>query len=179
MKRVPKVLMRSSLCVLALGIGAHASSAQSVRPLASGERVQIAWRDAALAGPHRIRIHAVDVVRVEGGVIVGRTAGETQVIAVESIHHVRRRVGSRPATAPELVGGSAIGFATMFVASLVGGRSTNDGLSSGVLVGAPVGALVAWIRSRGRGIYEDVPIPVSFTLSPSARVGVAAGLTVR
>jgi hypothetical protein len=33
------------------------------------------------------------------------------------------------------------------------------GLSTGVLVGAPVGALVAWAASRSRGIYEDVPFP--------------------
>jgi hypothetical protein len=35
----------------------------------------------------------------------------------------------------------------------------DSGLSTGVLLGAPVGALVAWAASRSRGIYEDVPFP--------------------
>jgi hypothetical protein len=103
----------------------------------------------------------VVVVVADGGGLIGRFDGRTYVIERGSVLRLRRRIGTRPATAPEMVAGSAIGFAAGF---LVGALASPDdrvdlGLSTGVLVGAPVGALVAWAASRSRGIYEDVPFP--------------------
>jgi hypothetical protein len=142
-------------------IGAGGLSAQPV-PLRAGETVLVTWRDPALIGvanPSSTR--RIVVVNADARGLIGRLDGRTYIIERGAISRVRRRIGTRPATAPEMVAGSAIGFATGFLVGALG--STHDrvdlGLSTGVLLGAPVGALIAWASSRSRGIYEDVPLP--------------------
>jgi hypothetical protein len=131
-------------------------------PLTPGETVVVTWRYPAIVGAaNPFSTHRVVVVGADASGLIGRFDGRTYVIERGTVVRVRRRIGTRPATAPEMVAGSAIGFATGFLAGALG--STEDrvdvGLSTGVLLGAPVGALIAWAASRSRGIYEDVPFP--------------------
>jgi hypothetical protein len=108
-----------------------------------------------------ISIRRFEVVRADDAQLIARQDGRLYVIEPGTVVRVRRRIGTRPATAPEMVAGSAIGFAAGL---LMGAASATEnrmdiGLSTGVLLGAPVGALAAWAASRSRGIYEDVPFP--------------------
>jgi hypothetical protein len=131
-------------------------------PLTAGETVLISWRDPVVVGAlspyHKRRI---TVLRTDARQIVGRLDGRTQVIDGSAIIRIRRKIGTRPPTAPEMVAGSAIGFGTGFLIGAIGASTdrVDAGLSTGVLLGAPAGALVAWVASRSRGIYEDVPLP--------------------
>jgi hypothetical protein len=155
-----------SACAVALVatsnlVAASGLSAQPA-PLTPGETVVVTWRDPAIIGassPSSTR--RVVVVGADPSGLIGRLGGRTYIIERSSVVRMRRRIGTRPATAPEMVAGSAIGFATGFLVGAMG--ATEDrvdlGLSTGVLLGAPVGALVAWAASRSRGIYEDVPFP--------------------
>jgi hypothetical protein len=136
-------------------------SAQAA-PLTPGETIVVTWRDRALIGAtHLSSTRRVTVVGADSSGLIGRFDGRTYLIERSSVVRMRRRIGTRPATAPEMVAGSAIGFAAGFLVGAMG--ATEDrvdlGLSTGVLLGAPVGALVAWAASRRRGIYEDVPFP--------------------
>jgi hypothetical protein len=131
-------------------------------PLTPGETVVVTWRDPAIIGvanPPSSR--RVVVVGADDTRLIGRFDGRTYIIERGTVVRVRRRIGTRPATAPEMVAGSSIGFATGFLVGALGATDdrVDSGLSTGVLLGAPVGALVAWAASRSRGIYEDVPFP--------------------
>jgi hypothetical protein len=153
-----------------------AAVAAQVAPLTPGETVLVSWHEPVVtASSNPFRVRSVTVLRADDAQIVGRLDGRTYVIERRTIARIRRRIGTRPATAPEMVAGSAIGFGTGF---LIGAMSTgtdrmDTGLSTGVLLGAPAGALVAWLASRSRGIYEDVPLPdVRAARTPSGRVRV-------
>jgi hypothetical protein len=142
-------------------LGAGALTAQPA-PLTPGETVVVTWRDPTIIGvanPPSTR--RVVIVGADDTQLIGRFDGRMYIIERGSITRVRRRIGTRPATAPEMVAGSAIGFATGFLVGALGSSHdrVDSGLSTGVLLGAPVGALVAWAASRSRGIYEDVPFP--------------------
>ena len=136
--------------------------AAQAAPLTPGETVIITWRDPVSFGsPNPLSARPFEVVSADDAQVIGRYDGQLYVIGRGAVVRVRRRIGTRPATAPEMVAGSAIGFAVGF---LVGSMSATEnrvdiGLSTGVLLGAPAGALVAWASSRSRGIYEDVPLP--------------------
>jgi hypothetical protein len=157
-------LLSACACAFAAAatlLGAGALLAQPA-PLTPGEMVIVTWRDAAIIGvanpPSTRRVVVVDANDTR---LIGRFGGRTYIIEPGTISRVRRRIGTRPATAPEMVAGSGIGFAAGFVVGVLGSNDdrVDTGLSTGVLLGAPVGALVAWAASRSRGIYEDVPFP--------------------
>lgn len=142
-------------------LAASGLSAQPA-PLTPGETVVVTWRDPAMVGvanPPATR--RVVVVGADASRLIGRFDGRTFIIERGTVVRVRRRIGTRPATAPEMVAGSAIGFATGFLVGALGAPDdrVDLGLSTGVLLGAPMGALVAWAASRSRGIYEDIPFP--------------------
>jgi hypothetical protein len=157
-----------SVLLLGLGLSSLASfpipraAVAQAAPLAPGETVLISWRDPAVVGalnPYHVR--RITVLRTNDRQVVGRLDGRTRVIDGSTITRIRRRIGTRPATAPEMVAGSAIGFGAGFLIGAMGASTdrVDGGLSTGVLLGAPAGALVAWVASRSRGIYEDVPLP--------------------
>src|SRR5688572_8130068 len=121
--------------------------------LTPGETVIISWHDPALVGTSSaFRAQRFVVVRADDSQVIGRRDGRTYVMERRSIARMRRKIGTRPATAPEMVAGSAIGFATGFLLGAMSASEdrTDAGLSTGVLLGAPAGALVAWISSRSR-----------------------------
>jgi hypothetical protein len=162
----------SSLPVLGSSMP-QAATAQAA-PLAPGETVLLSWRDPVVVGalnPHHVR--RVTVVRANDRQVVARLDGRTQVIDGSTITRIRRKIGTHPATAPEMVAGSAIGFGAGFLVGAMGAGvdRVDAGLSTGVLLGAPAGALIAWLASRSRGIYEDVPLPgVHVARSSSGRM---------
>jgi hypothetical protein len=90
-----------------------------------------------------------------------------------------------------MVIGSAGGFATGFLAGVLtggieGGSASVDrvdaGVTTAVLIGAPLGALIAWAASRSRGIYEDVPFGDmigGIVADPDGRLGLRVRLTPR
>jgi hypothetical protein len=131
-------------------------------PVVPGETVLVSWRDrGSMGAANAYRRRELVVVRSNALQLIGRDDGHIYLIERGTITSVRRRIGTRPATAPEIVAGSAIGFGAAFLLGAMSspGDRADMGLSSGVLVGAPLGALVAWVASRSRGIYEDVPLP--------------------
>jgi hypothetical protein len=156
--------------LLASALGPRVASSQ-VASLAPGETALVVWREPTLVGSSPVyRQRELVVVRADALQLVGRSRDRMYIIERVAVTRVRRRIGTRPATAPEIVAGSAIGFGAAFVlgAASSSGDRADMGLSTGVLVGAPIGALVAWLASRSRGIYEDVPMP-------DVRVGRRAG----
>jgi hypothetical protein len=156
-----KTLARALRWILLVSLLAPSVGAAQAAPLVSGQTVLVSWRDRAFIGtPHAYRRRELEIVRSDWRQLIGRRGGRTYLIDRSEITRLRRRIGTQPATAPEIVTGSAIGFGAAF---LLGAISSPDdradmGLSRGVLVGAPLGALVAWVRSRSRGIYEDVTL---------------------
>jgi len=151
-----------------------------------GERLVVTL--GPLVYNHRRVVH-VEFLMVDEGWLVGRDGDRYLAIDTASIRSVRRRIGTKPASAPAMALGSAVGFATGFVIGAVlqstgeayAGRQTasNRGLSTGVLIGAPIGALVAWAASRSRPIYETVPLGrarPSVAMDPSGRVGVSLSI---
>jgi hypothetical protein len=131
----------------------------------------------------------LELVANDSHQLVGRSRGQLLVIDARSIRRVKRRIGTRPASAPAMVAGSAAGFAAGFLigatssaggSQVSGGRSAaDDGLVAGVLVGAPLGAFVAWVASRSRPIYEDLGIGdvrPSVRVAPTGQVGLAISI---
>jgi hypothetical protein len=137
-----------------------------------------------------LRTVRIEFLAVEGSRLMGRIEGGHLAIDTESIRRLKRRVGTKPASAPAMAMGSAAGFAAGFLLGALshserldpGGQSAaSRGLSAGVLLGAPLGALVAWVSSRSRPIYEDVGIlraRPSVALSPSGRMRLSVSVQV-
>lgn len=156
----------------------------------AGEQLVVTYvtdRFGPLANSYRRTVH-IEFLMMDGGRLVGRDGDRYFSVDTRSIRSVRRRIGTKPASAPAMALGSAAGFAAGFVMGAVshprrldasGGQSAvNRGLSAGVLVGAPLGALVAWVASRSRPIYEDVQIgrarpSVAMSLSGRVRLSVS------
>ncbi len=168
-KTFSKLLLRGfalafALCLCSLESGI-AQARRAPRPLESGETVRIAWRDGTARPTHPIQVQQFDLVRVDANHVIVRRADRMTVIGRHSIESFRRRIGTRPATATEMAAGSGIGFGAAFLVGWMASSPSptesrvDAGLSMGVLVGAPIGALVAWAASRSRGIYEDIPLP--------------------
>lgn len=178
------------LCLTVLASLPTALTAQTPGPLSPGDEVRVSWSSQSGSRTYPMTSY-LEFVRMDESQIVGRRHGRLVVIDTRRIRSVRRRIGTKPASAPAMVIGSGAGFAVGFLAGAVGagGRArpgnpsaADAGLSTGVLVGAPLGALIAWIVSRSHGIYEEVPIrrvrPVP-TLSPSGGLGVSLRLGTR
>jgi hypothetical protein len=158
-----------------------------------GERLTVTYftnPSGPLAYNYLKTVH-VDFLMFDGGRLVGQLRSRPFAIGTESIRTVRRRIGTKPTSAPAMVLGSAGGFAAGFLigavayspdrsrASNPSGASSavNRGLSTGVLVGAPLGALMAWVASRSRPIYEEIQIggsrpAVAVSLSGRTRLSV-------
>jgi len=141
--------------------------AQARGPLRPGDEIRVSWYDGGwgtqVGAYSAVRSQTLDFVALDQSQLVGTSRERLYIIQTSSLRDVRRRIGTKPAAAPAMVAGSAAGFAAAFVigalSSRDGGDAVNAGLSAGVLIGAPVGALVAWMSSRSRPIYEDVGIP--------------------
>ena len=146
------------------------------RPFQHGYRRTVRGEYLAMAGEHLI----ID------------TRYGSVVIDTASVRTVRRRIGTKPASAPAMALGSAAGFLSGFLIGSMtyqeGGRAggtssaSNNGLALGVLLGAPAGALVAWLASRSRPIYENVPVRPALSglaVDPTGRVGLSFTIPTR
>ena len=144
-----------------------AGDTEELLSYAKGDRVRVVWRESWGSLYHsQVRIAHLDLVLLDRAKLIGRRGDRVEVIPLDQVSLVQKRVGTRPATAPEMVIGSAAGFAAAFAAGAikaiadptVEGSSAviDDGLVAGVLIGAPLGALAAYLRSRARPLYEDI-----------------------
>jgi hypothetical protein len=139
--------------------------AGQVSPFEPGEELRIYWQSPSAYG-YLPAATVGDVVDFSGGHIMLQKGHRMVTVPLASVRSIGRRVGTRPASAPAMVAGSAGGFAAGFVVgaftggingSAAGFDRVDAGLTTGVLIGAPLGAFTAWLASRSRGIYEDVP----------------------
>lgn len=159
--------VRTALLVIALAAAPSSVEGQHAPAFAVGDQVRVSYYNPRMpigyGGPSLITGEVVDVN--ESGFLVRRGARLVTVHA-STVRSVELRVGTRPASAPAMVAGSAIGFVSGFAFGvLTGGFNHIDpdfdrveaGLTTGVLVGAPAGAIIAWLTSRQRGIYEKIP----------------------
>ena len=190
MKTIARYLIPRLVLVL-LPWTPGAASAQSTAPLSRGDHVRVTW-DYAPRGYYALMVRrsaTLDLVHLTESQLMGRRNGQLVIVHAPSITSLERRIGTRPATAPEMVIGSAAGFAVGFLAGAF--RASVDssvdgvvdaGISSGVLIGAPLGALAAWLNSRSRGTYEDVGLPgvrPVVAMAPSGGVGLALAINSR
>lgn len=163
-----------------------AAATARVGPIEVGDEIRVSWyQDRFSHGFVGPQITSGEVVDVNDGGILLRHGARMITVPAPTVRRVQRRIGTRPATAPEMVGGSAAGFAVGFaVGALTGGLNHNSpnidrveaGVTTAVLFGAPLGAFAAWLNSRSRGIYEDVPfgqVISSMFLDPRGGVGVS------
>jgi hypothetical protein len=154
--------------------------------LSDGEEVRIRWRipyDHSYGLPLQ-RFTVGKVVDQTSTHIMVERRGRFMTVPIASVSSVERRIGTKPATAPAMVMGSGIGFAAGFAAGAIlssldrssqDGDAVDKGLSTGVLLGAPLGALFVYAASRSRGIYEPVDMAglrPTLAVDPSGRVGV-------
>ena len=107
---------------------------------------------------------------------------------MSSVQALERRIGTKPASAPAMVKGSALGFLAGFTAGVLKAKAdrtvasdevVDSGVVGGVLLGAPFGAFIAYLTSRRRGIYEKVPfnrMNVDFAVAGSGRMGLSLAL---
>ena len=164
-------------------------AAQSSRPLEPGDEVRITWLIPAAPVnalfPGR-ETASMEIIRVDESQIVGRARDRLIVVDTRAVTSVRRRIGTKPATSPEMVIGSAAGFGAGFLFgalshSIEGPRqqkmSAGDrGIAIGIFFGAPLGAFAMWLNSRSRGIYEEVGLSrvrPTVSVAPSGRAGLA------
>jgi len=190
------VALLASLAPVAPAAG-QSTAATDARPFTAdlgaraGDEIVVSWIDpvAERGGPY-VRNEVLQLMSFDGRHIVGKRGHRVVVVDANSIRRLQRRVGTKPASAPAMVAGSAAGFAAGFLLGMTDadpsrGRSAVDaGLTGGVLVGAPLGAIVAWLASRSRGIYEDVDVggrrvTSAARVSPSGAVGLAISVGTR
>lgn len=145
------------------------TAAQDQPTVESGDRIRVMWREGVASPYHNyLRSEHLDLVLIDETRLVGRDGDRVRVIPLNQVAHLDKRVRTRPATAPEIVIGSAMGFAAAFtlgalksiVDPSVEGSSTivNDGVRTGVLVGAPLGAVAAYLNAMARPLYEEIGI---------------------
>jgi len=159
--------LRIALFAIALTAPLSSIEAQYHPAVSPGDEVRVSYYNPAMAigygGPTLVTGEVVDVN--ESGFLL-RKGKRLFTVHASTVRSVELRVGTKPASAPAMVAGSAIGFVSGFaLGALTGGFNHMDpnvdrveaGLTTGVLVGAPLGAFVAWLTSRERGIYEDIP----------------------
>lgn len=183
--RIARAALRSVLTLTLLSPGASAE-AQSFRPLEPGEEVRIRWDygSGSTSFAHNYSQMAVaKVIDVSASHIMLRKGDRNFTVPFRSVRRLERRVGTRPASAPRMVIGSGLGFLGGVAFGILRAEadptiesSSDFGLSMGVLLGAPVGALLAYLTSRERGIYERVGLPdmvSGWTVDPSGRVGLS------
>ena len=171
--KIPASTVPWTIVLAGLALAPFTAQAQTQAPsalgtsgaLAPGDEVRVYWYDryATASSFRHLRAQTFDLLRIEQGQLVGRRGERIHVIETGTVRSLQRRIGTRPASAPAMAAGSAGGFAAAFVVGTLVAASNADavnvGLSAGVLVGAPLGAVVAWLASRSRGIYEEVHLP--------------------
>lgn len=171
-----------SFVVMLLGSAAVPTAAQN-GPVQPGEEVRIRWEYGSaygyLGGYWQTAVG--EVVDANPTHIMLRRGERFFTVPLSSVVTLERRVGTKPASAPRMVVGSGLGFLGAMAFGILQGQAdptiespVDYGLSMGVLVGAPVGALVAWATSRERGIYERVglrQLVSGWTIGADGRVG--------
>jgi hypothetical protein len=186
MSRIARLLLSPPTLALLLFGPAIDVEAQS-RPLLTGEEVRISWWDPSMPAYafNAPRLVTAEVIDYSGDSVMLRQGSRVFTVRLSQTRSIQRRIGTKPASAPAMVGGSAAGFAAGFaLGALTGGLEgggadvdrVQSGLTTGVLIGAPLGAIVAWLASRSRGIYEDVPfgdMVAGLIADPDGRVGVS------
>ncbi|MDH3270304.1 MAG: hypothetical protein OEN56_03165 [Gemmatimonadota bacterium] len=180
---IARMTVRTVLAVL-LASTPQTIAAQATG-LAPGDEVRVRWeyagRPSYAFGYTRSAI--ARVVDVSPSHLTLRRGNRDFVVPVRGVQTLERRVGTRPASAPRMVIGSGLGFLGGVAIGVLRAEadptieSSGDfGLSMGVLIGAPVGALIAYVTSRERGIYEPVGVAGIFSgmrIDPSGRVGLS------
>ena len=170
---IPVLVVALVLCSPST-VQSQSASASTIRPPRVGEQLVVSYVGNQLSPfPYGYRRTVqMEFLTVEGARLVGRVGDRLFLIDTAAIRTVRRQIGTKPASAPAMVAGSAAGFAAGFVIGAMarhrsrawsrdpdpGMSPVNRGLATGVLVGAPLGAVVAWVASRSRPIYEEVQV---------------------
>ena len=189
MYRIVRLLLSAPAVSLLLLAPAVAAEGQD-GPLKPGEEVRISWWDPAVPtyAFNAPRVVTAEVIDYNGDSLMLRRGDRVFTVTLAQTRSIKRRIGTRPASAPAMVGGSAAGFAAGFaLGALTGGLEgggadvdrVQSGLTTGVLIGAPLGALVAWLASRSQGIYEDVPfgdLIAGLIADPDGRLGLSLKL---
>jgi hypothetical protein len=161
-RTIPNVLLAIALATTPSSVAGQSNAAFAV-----GDEVRVSYYNPHMpigyGGPSLITGEVVDVS--ESGLLL-RKGARLVTVHASTVRAVELRVGTRPASAPAMVAGSGIGFVSGFAFGvLTGGFNHIDpdfdrveaGLTTGVLVGAPAGAILAWLTSRQRGIYRKIP----------------------
>jgi len=164
------------------------AEAQAAPAVQTGDRVRVVWRESwESLYSSQVRISHLDLVSLDQTQLVARRGDRLQIIPLSQVGKLEKRVGTRGATAPEMVIGSAAGFAAAFAGGAlkaiidptVAGASAviDDGLAAGVLIGAPLGALAAYLNSRARPIYDEIGFDDAYpVIVPTETGGVGFGL---
>jgi hypothetical protein len=164
-----------------------AQTSGQTRGLEPGDEVRIRWSSVGYSyGFDTYRVAVGDVVDYSGSHIMLRRGQRFFTVPMRSVRTLERRIGTKPASAPAMVSGSAAGFTAGFVVGVMTGGINGStpgfdrvdaGLQTGVLIGAPIGAFVAWLASRSRGIYEGIPFGERLNgVSVDPRGGVAVSI---
>lgn len=173
--------------VMLLALAVDDASAQD-GPIQPGEEVRIRWEYGSAYGyAGGYQQSAIgEVVDATSTHLMLRRGQRFFTVPLGSVRTLERRVGTKPASAPRMVIGSGLGFLGAMAFGILRGEadptidsSMDYGLSMGVLVGAPIGALVAWATSRERGIYERVGVRQlvsGWTIDPNGRVGLTVNV---
>lgn len=165
-------------------------STQTFSMPSPGDELVVTY-DTNRNGPfmHNYRATARGTLKqASNGYLVLDTRSGTVVVQVSAIRSIRRRIGTKSASAPAMALGSAAGFTAGFLIGALAYRedassassASNNGLAVGVLLGAPAGAFVAWLASRRRPIYEDLELVgavPAVSLSPSGRLGLTVSVS--
>jgi hypothetical protein len=179
--------------VFSLLLAVPVPSLAQTSALSNGEEVRVRWvlrSDQTYGFPvHRSVVG--EVIDQGPGHIMVKRKGQFVTVPLGRLTSVERRIGTKPASAPAMVLGSGIGFAAGFLAGVVAGSldrtaeegdTFDNGLVTGVLFGAPIGALVVYAASRSRGIYEAVDMASALpavAIKPTGRVGLSMRVATR
>jgi hypothetical protein len=156
----------------------------------AGDEVRVRWSFGSQYGYglNTASVVTAEVVEYTQWNIQLRRGSRVFTLPMSSVQALERRIGTKPASAPAMVKGSAIGFLAGFAAGVLTAKSNgavpsdevvDSGVVGGVLLGAPVGAFIAYLTSRRRGIYEKVPfnrMNADFAVAPSGRMGLSLAL---
>ena len=164
--------------------------AQNQPAVESGDRIRVTWREG-VASPYHSYLRSIhlDLVLIDESRLVGRDGDRVRVIPLNQVTSLQKRLRTRPASAPEVVIGSAMGFAAAFtfgalksiVDPSVEGSSAiiNDGVMAGVVIGAPLGAVAAYLNAMARPLYEEIGLGAQTSIVlPTASGTVHFGISI-
>lgn len=188
LSRIAVFTLRAFIAALLLSPGAASAQQPAVQP---GDEVRVRWSyDGTSSFAHTITQTAIaEVIDISPSHVMLRRAGRNFTVPLRTVRTLEKRVGTKPASAPRMVIGSGLGFLGGVAFGIATAQAdptienaSDYGLSMGVLLGAPVGALIAWITSRERGIYERVGLPQlvsGWTVDTDGRVGLSVRMPSR